>query len=118
MPNESEHEYLARALPELQALLESLDALEDVPLEVELANDILEIGFEDGSKYVVNSHRAARQLWMAAERSAWHFEWDPSRGRWTATKTGDELWETLAQVLGRKLGRDVGLARGAGPAID
>lgn len=118
MSASSEPEYLSRALPELQSLLDALDSLGDAPLEVELSNDILEIAFEDGTKYVVNSHRAARQLWMAAERSAWHFDWSPARGRWVAAKSGDELWETLASVIGRRLGREIDLrsARRAGEA--
>jgi CyaY protein len=59
---------------------------------------------------VVNSHRAARQIWMAAERSAWHFDL-AADGRWIATKSGDELWAAVEGVVGRKLGRAVALAR-------
>jgi CyaY protein len=46
---------------------------------------------------------------MAAERVAWHFDLDPSDGRWVAQKTGDELWNTLERVLTQKLGRSVTL---------
>ncbi|MFO7179662.1 MAG: iron donor protein CyaY [Pseudomonadota bacterium] len=105
----SEREYDERALPELSRLVAALDALEDDALEAELASDILTIEFSDGTRYVINSHRAARQIWMAAERSAWHFDYDGSR--WIATKTGEELWSVVEAVLGRKLGRPVRLNR-------
>jgi CyaY protein len=107
----NENDYEARALPELRALLSALDALDATGLECELASDILTLEFEDGTRYVINSHRAARQIWMAAERSAWHFDWDAQRHSWIARKSGDELWQCLSRVLSSKLGRQVTLAR-------
>ncbi|HET9955238.1 MAG TPA: iron donor protein CyaY, partial [Polyangiaceae bacterium] len=102
-----EQTYESLAYPELKALVSALDALELEGLEAELASDILTMEFEDGTRYVVNSHRAARQIWMAAERSAWHFDWQPAERHWVATKTGDELWSTLARLIGSKLGREI-----------
>jgi len=106
----SEAEYEARAFPELRALLGALDKL-DEPIEAELESDILTIEFGDGTRYIINSHRAARQIWMAADRSAWHFDWVDDRGAWIASKTADELWATIARVIGEKLGRAVELRR-------
>ena len=105
-----EREYDERALPELRALIDALDALDSDEFDAELSGDILAIEFPDGGKYVVNSHRAARQIWMAAERSAWHFDWDAAKGQWFASKTADELWTTLSRALGSKLGRPIELA--------
>ncbi|MCA9597608.1 MAG: iron donor protein CyaY [Myxococcales bacterium] len=107
----SEEEYAQRAGVELRALVDALDAVEDDEVEAELASDILTVEFSDDSKYVVNSHSAARQIWMAAERNAWHFDWVPEKSAWIAAKTGDELWDTLARVLGEKLGHAVRLRR-------
>ena len=111
MPALSEADYEARAYPELAALVRALDALEREDFEAELAHDMLTVEFADGSKFIVNSHRAARQIWMAAERSAWHFDWDQEQGRWIAAKSGDELWSTLARLLGQKLGATIELDR-------
>ena len=107
----TEAEYEAVARPELQALVRALDELELSGFEAELASDILTLEFEDGKRYVVNSHRAARQIWMAAELQAWHFDWVPDRGRWVASKSGDELWSALEGVLSRRLKRAVTLRR-------
>ena len=104
-----EREYDARALPELRALVDALDELDSDEFDAELSADILSIEFADGGKYVVNSHRAARQIWMAAERSAWHFDYDAKSGQWLASKTGDELWSTLTRTLSEKLGRPITL---------
>lgn len=108
----TESEYDALAANELGGLVRALDALDDAAFDAELASDVLTIDFGDGTRYVVNSHRAARQIWMAAERNAWHFDWLAERAAWVAQKSGDELWSTLEGALGRKLGRTVALARG------
>lgn len=105
----SELEYEERAVPELRALIDAFDRLELDGVEAELSSDILTLDYGAGGKHVLNSHRAARQIWMAAERHAWHFDWDAERSAWIAHKTGDELWATIARVVGEKLGRPVKL---------
>jgi CyaY protein len=59
----------------------------------------------------VNSHRAARQIWMAAELRAWHFDFSPETERWVAAKSGDELWSTLERVLSARVGQPLTLKR-------
>jgi CyaY protein len=105
----SEKAYGARAFPELSALVDALDALSD-ELFAELAGDVLTIEFEDQTRYVVNSHLAARQIWLAAERSAWHFDVN-AEGRWLDRRTGAELWAKLQELLTQKLGRPISLQR-------
>ena len=93
----------------LTALVTALDAIDGV--EAELSQGVLTIGFDAGGPaFVVNSHRAARQIWMAADRVAWHFDPDAAGGEWTAAKEPrDELWSALANALSRRLGRAVSL---------
>jgi len=91
----------------LTELVDALADLEDDELDVELESGVLTITFGDGSRYVVNSHRAARQIWMAADSAAWHFDWDGKT--WVAKKSGDELWSTVEARAGRKLGRTLRL---------
>ena len=89
----------------LTALVEALGAHED--LEADLSQGVLTVKFEDGKRYVINSHRAARQIWMAADSSAWHFDWTGSE--WRSTKSKDELYALLEQTVGKKLGRAIKL---------
>lgn len=103
--SEPEFERLADA--ELHRLIEAVIAAGDA-LDPDLESGVLGIVFDDGSKYVVNSHRAARQIWMAADRRAWHFDYQRASGEWR-TPAGDELWATLARVLSHKLGAPVTL---------
>ncbi len=106
----------------LEALEDRLGGLEHDQMDVELAGDVLTLHFEDGSRFILNSHGAALQIWMAAEKRAWHF--DPvedrdERGtngsvRWVAARTNEELLETVAQVVGTKLGATLDLKSVAG----
>ncbi len=114
MENEAltEQQFEKLADQELRSLERALDALDG--LEVDLSSGILTLEFPDGLKYVVNSHRAARQIWMAAERSAWHFDFVGEGSRWVASKNGDELRSTLGAVISRKVGAPVQLDGEAG----
>jgi CyaY protein len=109
MQNEvlSEQEFEREADKTLGALERALTDLDG--LEVDLQSGILALEFADGTKYIVNSHRAARQIWAAAEMSAWHFDYLTGPRRWIAGKNGDELWSTISSVVSRKLGRPVTL---------
>jgi CyaY protein len=74
--------------------------------DVHLQSDgVLIIEFEDGQKFVVNSHRVAQQIWLAGYSSAWHF--DPPDWR---TAKGERLIPTLESLLSRKMARPTPLA--------
>lgn len=105
----TEAAFQAVALPELASLLRSLDELGDV--DADLEGDILLIEFEDDSQCVINTQSAARQIWMSAQRMAWHFDWIADEKHWVAAKTGDELWATVTRIVGDGLGRSVKLGR-------
>lgn len=92
----------------LKSLLKALDELDGVEAELELG--VLKISFDDGPDFVVNSHRAARQIWMAAGRTAWHFDPAEDGARWVSSKPPhEELLAALDDALSKKLGRAVAL---------
>jgi CyaY protein len=84
----SEAEYLSLAQAELKSLLAAVDQLGD-DLEAELSSDILTVEHSRGTPFVINSHSAARQIWMAADRRAWHFDYDRDSRKWIASKSGE-----------------------------
>lgn len=93
----------------LQHIDEVIGDLEHEELDVNLAGDVLTLAFDDGAKFVINAHSAAKQVWMAAGTTAWHFDFLPDSGRWVARKTDEELMATVARVVGDKLGQSVEL---------
>ena len=73
-----------------------------------MSDGVLLLDLRDGTRIVINAHRAARQIWMAAVASAWHF--DPATGGgWRASKTGEDLRPTLARLVHERIGLSVSL---------
>jgi CyaY protein len=96
------------ARDELHALENAFAEIDPDDVEVSTSDGVLRLDLRDGTRIVINSHRAARQIWMAAVASAWHF--DPSGdGSWRAAKTGELLRPTLARVLHERIGLSVSL---------
>ncbi len=81
--------------------LDRLDKAVRDQVDADLANGILALEFEDGTKYIINSHAAARQIWVAANLSAMHFSWDGTR--WLDSKTGRELFTEIGKLVSEKL---------------
>jgi CyaY protein len=102
-----EREFSARAGEALHRLEAALRDLEG--LEADLAGDILTVEFDDGEKFVINSHTAARQIWAAASLSAMHFGWHEATSSWRDTKSGAELFTEVGKLVGDKLGLTVKL---------
>lgn len=98
-------EKLAEA--ELHALQKKLDDFDPDELEADLAMGVLTITMGDGNKVIINSHRAAGQIWMAAFRTAWHFTPVEEGGAWRWRTPEGELHAALSRLLGEKLGREV-----------
>jgi len=98
-----EAEFDDRAREELRALEDAFADIDPDDVEVTSSDGVLKLDLRDGTKVVINSHRAARQIWMAAIASAWHF--DPGAdGGWRAPKTGEELRPTLAKLVRERIG--------------
>jgi CyaY protein len=96
------------ARDELHALENAFADIDPDDVEVSTSDGVLRLDLRDGTRIVINSHRAARQIWMAAVSSAWHF--DPSGdGAWRASRTGDELRPTLARLVQERIGLAVAL---------
>ena len=103
--DEAEFDRVAR--DELRHLEDAFAEVDPDDVEVSSSDGVLRLDLRDGTRIVINSHRAARQIWMAAIASAWHF--DPTAGGWRAAKTGEDLRPTLARLVRERIGLDVAL---------
>ena len=86
----------------------AFDDVDPDEVETSTADGVLKLGLRDGVTVVINTQRPARQLWMAAVASAWHFDFNEGDRRWR-TKDGDELRATLRSVVKERTGVDVEL---------
>lgn len=102
--DEATFDYAARA--ELRRIEDAFADIDPDDVEVSTSDGVLRLDLRDGTKIVINSHRAARQIWMAAVASAWHF--DPTdAGTWIAAKSGDELRATLERLVKDRIGLEL-----------
>ncbi|HNQ05070.1 MAG TPA: iron donor protein CyaY [Thiobacillaceae bacterium] len=103
--NESEYTRLADTT--LRRIEHALEAA-DVDLDFELAaGGILEVGFDNGSRIVINKQAAAQEIWVAARNGGFHFRWDGAA--WRDTRGGEELFAALSRLASEQAGSDISL---------
>jgi CyaY protein len=93
---------------ELEHLEDSFESVDPDEADISSSDGVLTVTLRDGVRIVINSHRAARQIWMAAVASAWKFSYSDDDGRWR-TVDGHELHETLRGVLRERIGLELRL---------
>jgi CyaY protein len=99
--DDAEFDHVAR--DEMRQIEDAFADVDPDDVEVSTSDGVLNLVLRDGTKIVINSHRAAKQIWMAAIASAWHF--DPiDGGVWRAPKTGEELRPTLVRLVKERIG--------------
>ena len=106
----NDNSFAKRAAVALARLERVLTAVDDDRMEVDLGGDVLALEFDDGRTYIINSHSAAQQVWVAAESRAWHLSWNAERAAWIDTREGRELESLVAELVSRKLGREIRIA--------
>jgi len=90
-----------RAVDAVLARIESA-AEADERLDVELEGGILTILCADASRVIVNRQTPNREIWVAARSGGFHFTLRD--GRWRDTRSGDELFDSLARVIESQAG--------------
>lgn len=104
--DETTFDKLGRA--ELTHIEEVLDDVDPDDVDVMSSDGVLKLTLRDGVRVVINTHRAARQIWMAAIASAWKFN-PPESGEAPGWRTdGDqELRSTLSSLIKERIGVEV-----------
>jgi CyaY protein len=100
------------ARAELRQIEDALADIDPDDLDVSSSDGVLRLDLRDGTRIVINSHRAARQIWMAAVATAWHFDpiaHDGVAPTWRASRTGEDLRPTLTRVVRERIGLELAL---------
>lgn len=93
----TESEYEILAAEELQVIEDAIDELDPDIVDMDSSAGVITLSLSNGVKVVINNHRAAQQIWMAAVDTAWHFA--PSDTGWADSKTGEIFRDVLSDVL-------------------
>ena len=99
-----EAEFDRVAHEEMHALEDAFADVDPDDVEVSVTDGVLRLDLRDGTRIVINSHRAARQIWMAAVSTAWHFDPIDAGATWRTPKTGEDLRPTLSKLVRERVG--------------
>jgi CyaY protein len=101
---DSEFERLATdTLAGIEAAVEACADAAGLDIDLQMKpGGILELGFEDGSKMILNRQAPTRELWVAARSGGFHYRY--SDGRWVDTRDGGELYAALSRMVGAQGG--------------
>ena len=104
-----ESEFLAQAEATLDAIEAALDQLNDddmVDVECSRSGNVLEIEFlHNGSKIIVNSQAAMKELWVASRSGGYHYR--QKEGQWINTRDGSEMLASLSEMVSAQGGAPV-----------
>lgn len=96
-PSMSPSEYLALAEETLEAIEDAIaQASSDLDIECDRSGNVLEIGFPDDSKIIVNTQEALQEIWVAARAGGFHYRWNGDA--WIDTRSGKELFDELSKL--------------------
>lgn len=84
----------------LERIESSLEAHESLDLDLE--SGVLTITCPDASRIIVNRQTPNREIWVAARSGGFHFA--SREGAWRDTRSGDELFASLARVIEQQAG--------------
>jgi CyaY protein len=95
--NESEfHQAVDAILARIEAAAEAVD------LDSDLEAGILTLECPDASRIIVNRQTPNREIWVAARSGGFHFAL--REGEWRDTRSGEELFASLARVIEKQAG--------------
>lgn len=86
----------------LRDFYEQIDDLDTDDLDPRLADGVVDTRFEDGSAVVLSQQVPARELWLSANWTAWHFVFRD--GEWVERDTGEPMLPLLSGIFEEKLG--------------
>ncbi len=99
-------EYHARTSAVLASIEASVDGwLQDdvVDIDAMRTGGLLELGFPNGSKIVINTQPPLHELWMAARSGGYHYKF--VRGAWADTRDGREFFDALSACASEQAGQ-------------
>lgn len=95
-----ESRYNALVGPIFKRILAAADGIDPDVLEADSTGEMVTLTAASGEKCIVNTQRAARQIWVAGKSQGIHFSYDDATGTWKDDKgKGLELLTFVADVV-------------------
>jgi CyaY protein len=91
----------------LKAITDAFDDVDPELVDCDTSGDVITLVVRGAQKFVINTQRSARQIWLAANATAWHFSWDEAGQTWLDDKGRGDLFVTLSRLVREGAGVDV-----------
>lgn len=93
----------------LKGLLRQLDGVDPSgeELDIKYSDGVLQIDFERGGTFILSQQVPVQELWLSAQRRAWHFQ--IREAGWVERDSGESLVVVLSTLFSQKLDRTVAL---------
>jgi CyaY protein len=95
------HAKTAAVLASVEAAVDRLLQDDVIDIDTQRTGGLLELGFPDGSKIVLNTQPPLQELWMAARAGGYHYK--HVDGRWI-DREGREFFEALSACASAQAG--------------
>lgn len=102
----SESQFNEQVDATLLAIEEAIDE-SGADIDYENVSGILTLIFEDGSQVIINRQGPVQQLWLAAKRGGYHFDYDGAGGGWVLDSDGTPLFKILNDVVSEQAGEAI-----------
>lgn len=97
------HELTRKVLASIEARIDRWLQDDVIDIDTSRTGGLLELGFPNGSKIVINTQPPLHELWVAARGGGFHYR--HAGGRWIDTKSGRELFTELSERASEQAGR-------------
>jgi len=74
-----------------------------VDIDTQRTGGLLELGFPDGSKIIVNTQPPLHEVWLATRAGGYHYRWRD--GAWRDTRDGSEFLAVLSRNASAQAGK-------------
>ena len=79
-----------------------------VDIDTQRTGGLLELGFPNGSKIVLNTQPPLQELWLAARSGGFHYK--HVDGRWLDTRDASDFYDALSACASEQAGRPLRFA--------
>ncbi len=97
------HTITSAMLSRIEAMVDQWLQDDVVDIDTHRTGGLLELGFPNGSKLVINTQPPLHELWLAARSGGYHYKY--SQGRWLDTRDGREFFEALSACASEQAGK-------------
>jgi CyaY protein len=94
----------------------AFDSVDPDAAEVNVSQGAMTIAFADNQRFMLTPQPSPRQLWVAFRDRAWHFDYEPTTGRWLDDRgQGIDALTLIEETTQKTAGITITIGRGTPP---